>query len=388
MSNEINLYPMNYDLLVQFRKCKLPGELPMDTIDRLNSDKNVDPKQQKVGKSVREYCDDIPYNKQNRREFLNAILLVADIDSWNNNIPYRTTKFGHQGKKKELKSGETVCTYQPISSKKITEQAIRLGLYPRFYFQTRTQRRKRSRISELTSQEQESRELQFIQFIDHGTLVDHKLNAVFLEIFEKTGLLPIIELRNAHTGNNACFLIVSLLDSESNSFGLKSAYSKDSQFGIRIEHRDLGVNYELVKNSIKKISQAYGLLLEKISLMKDTYLSIDEKAIIKEQLFDLLFPMRRNSLLNYECDLEFLFQNSFVGNPQSMWDRMITIQKALDHKDGIPYTYVNTNGKTINAKKRLRRKNSGNISSFARRQNILARVFEIFIQIIDLRSKN
>lgn len=387
MKNEINLYPMNYDLLVQFRKCRLFGELPMDTIDRLNSDKNVDQKQQKVGKRVREYCDDIPYDKKNRRDFLNAILLVADIDTWENNLPYRTTKFGHQGKKKELKSGETVSTYQPISSKKITEQAIRLGIYPRFYFQTKTRRRKGSKISELTPQEQESRELQFIQFVDHSTIVDHELNIVFLEIFEKTGLLPTIELRNAHTGNNACFLIVSLLDSESNSFGLKSAYSQDSQFGIRIEHRDLGTNYELVKDSIEKISQSYGLLLDKISLMRDTYLSVAEKEIVKEYLFDLLFGNRKYSSLHYACDLEFLFQNSFIGNPQGMWDRMITIQKALDHKDGIPYTYVNTNGKTINAKKRLRRKKSGQITSFVRRQNILARVFEIFIQILDNRSK-
>lgn len=386
MKNEINLYPMNYDLLVQFRKCRLLGELPMDTIDRLTSDKNVNDKEKKIGTMVREYCDDIPYHKKNRREFLNLILLVADIDAWENHLPYQTTKFGYRGKKKELKSGETICTYQPISSKKITEQSIRLGLYPRFYFQTRTQRRKGSKISQLTSQEQESRELQFIQFMDHGTLVDHTLNTIFLEIFEKTGLLPMIELRNAHTGSNACFLIISLLDSESNSFGLKSAYSKDSQFGIRIEHRDLGTNYELVKDSIEKISQSYGLLLDKISLMKDTFLSVAEKEIVKEYLFDLLFGNRKYSSLHYKCDLEFLFQNSFVGSPQSMWDRMITIQKALDHKDGIPYTYVNTNGKTINAKKRLRRKNSGQITSFVRRQNILASVFEIFMQIIDSRK--
>ncbi len=362
----------------------------MDTIDRIMSDKNATREEKIVCQRMREYCDSIPYtgDTKKRRNFLNNLLVVLDTNSLERHLVYQTTKFGYQGKKRVLKSGKTKKTFMPISAKKVTEKMIENGKFPTSYYQTNTKRLPGSVISKLSDEEQKSREVHLIEFVDHGSVVDHELNHLFVEIHDKTGYLPKIDFKNAHTGRHACIFSLSIMDAESHALGLRSAYSKNNKFGMRLEHHDLGENYELLNQTIEdQVSIWYGNFLSYVDMMQKTSLRREEKEYIKEGILNLLFRYRKYSPDHYQCNLEFLFHEENFVHTYTMWDRMIIMVKALNRTEGIPYHYVNKNGQNIHATKRFHNRKTNQLKNIFGHRELCAQVVELFFDVVDERKE-
>jgi hypothetical protein len=339
-------------MLIQFNLLKLNNEQLSETIQRVLSDKTSSHEEKLVVSWIRDYCDGIPYEKKVKEEILNKILFVKNIDNIQK-IPFKTTRYGYESK-----------VYQAINTKKLIQELIIKGIYPQNYFQSQTKWRGANAF--LSQEERDSREIQVVRCVDHSTLRDAQNNHVFLEIFRKTGLAPSIEIRNAHTGKNACFMIISLVNTDFKSFGLRSTYHPDSLFGVRLEHRDLGDNYEGIYNSIEKLSSQYGQLLDIITRMQGQYLLSEQREMMKQAIAQLIFGKYND---RYECDLSYLFDEKFEDR-KTLWDRMIFIQEQL-YKE-ISYIYINEDGKRINRKKKLSE------LKWTSSQKIIGRLFELF----------
>lgn len=352
LKTKVNLCPIYYNILVQLSMLRNANETIFETIQRVISDKFSSTDDKLLANWIREYCDNIPYEKKVREDLLNKILPVIDINSINK-IPFVTTKYGHKSN-----------VYQAINTKKLIEELIGLGIYPQYYFQSKT--KWRGANLSLSQEEKDSREMQVVTCSDHFTLKNSNNNHVFLEIARKTGLDPKIEVRNAHTGKNACFLIISMVNSEFRSFGLRSRYHKDSLFGVRIEHRDLGENYNGLYSAIEKLTSNYSKLLDIIVSMQSNYLSLEKKEFVQKELKTIIFG---KSPENYECDLSYLFDTKFEDR-LSLWDRMLFIQKNLYNE--IPYIYTNKDGKKISLKKKLKE------LKWTSSQKIIGKLFELF----------
>jgi hypothetical protein len=341
-------------MLIQFNLLRLNNEQLSETIQRVLSDKTSSNDEKSVARWMREYCDNIPYEKRVKEEILNKILFVKNIDDIQK-IPFQTTRYGHQSN-----------IYQAINTKKLIQELITKGIYLQNYFQSQTKWRGKNAF--LLTAQKESRELQVVHCIDHATLRDAQNNHVFLEIFRKTGLAPSIEIRNAHTGKNACFMIISLMNTDFKSFGLKSTYHQDSLFGIRLEHRDLGENYSGLYDAIERLTIQYSTLLDIIVSMQSQYLSDETRKIVEKKLKEIIFG---KSIDNYECDLNYLFDSQFK-NRLSLWDRMLFIQEQL-YKE-IPYIYIDKDDKKSNRKKKI------STLKWSSHQKILGKLFELFEQ--------
>lgn len=351
MEKQLNLSPVNYQLLIQYNVLRQDNEPLSEVYSRILSDKNSSPDEQLVARWVREYCDSIPYEKVTKELLLNQVLFVKDVESIQN-IPFLTTRFGYKSD-----------VYQPINTKRLIVQLIKEGFYPQSYLQTNTQWRGKNKT--LTTNEQESRELQVVRCVDHATLRNSDQKKIFLNIITKTNLTPMIEIRNAHTGHNACFMIISLVDSEFRSFGLRSAYKKDSPFGIRLEHRDLGENYEGLYEAIKILSIQYEKIVNLVNRMQSQYLLEEARDDLKIKIAQLIFGRQWDQ---YEYDLSYFFDEKYEDR-KSLWDRMLFIQEQL-YKP-ISYMYVK-DGKKVSRQKKMSE------LRWTSHQKILGKIFELF----------
>lgn len=353
MEKNVNLYPIYYSMLIQLSYLRLNNEQLSETTQRVLADKASSVDEIKLVRWVREYCDSIPYEKGLKDQMLNNILMVKDINDIKD-IPFNTTHYGY-----------TSPTYQSINTKKLIEELIKRGIFLQSYYQSKTKWRRRE-IVRLSPEGRDSRELQVVRCSDHATLRDDHNNHVLLEIFRRTGLTPTLEIRNSHSGKNACFMIISLVNAEFKSFGLRSAYHSESLFGVRLEHRDLGDDYHGVYEAIEKLSGQYGQLLDIIVRMQQQYLLSEQRESMKQEIFKLIFGQLVD---RYECDLNYLFDEKFEDR-NNLWDRMIFIKEQL-HKD-IPYIYIDNNGKRFNRKKKIFK------TQWSSHQKILGKLFELF----------
>jgi hypothetical protein len=220
----------------------------------------------------------------------------------------------------------------------------------------------------MTSDELDSYEHHAVYLIDHQALFgNHQLQRVITEIYSNTGMMPGIELRNAHTGQNACFIALTLIDAEY-TLNLTTAYD-DTDFGFRLTHMDLGDGYHKLIDAINKIASGYEKLLTSIKMMQQTRLDPQMFHAICVNLEKILFRRPQEVRVHIQKEFYDLYPKFMV--PSTLWQSVFTIQKKL--KNGIPYTHIRS-GRSMN--KKIAKPDRNGL--YMRRENaIMAQVFEL-----------
>ncbi len=379
----------------------LQGLLFRKSNNNIDEKRKLSPQVVSLVEAIRSYQELLPPDDRIREVALTVISdnKLADC------APYNGIKHAH-----------TSVVYQPIDTKKVVEAFIDRGIYP-ISVKVLKPKKTPSLFETIEDKEKwESQQYHIVRFLDHATLTG-KYSGIVLALFRETGLLPVIELHNAHDGKHACFMILTMVNPFDNSKNKTNIYphddSENSSFGVRLEHRNLGLGveelialkkwneaevllskqngeelYEQLHIAIESISNGYTQLYRTKLLLDQYRLTPQEKSILLKEIETLLFKYQ--NLKSWDWTPLFDGWRSKDGTKKtddnddySFWHRLLHIQEVLYR--GVSYTITDKNGKDWKKKKKL--ENQSMIENEYNQRKIYGYLFKLFMKFAEERRK-
>lgn len=305
-----NKNPENYAVLCDF----IPyyGSINMESaIDQLITSRESTPKEVKLGKAIRVLKDQIPFEGA-KWNLIQQAFRVMQVEKLERYPCFQIKKNIH-----------TSIVYQAISSKKLTTKLIEQGVFPQRFWQHVSAIRKSLSIEEQEKEQlrREARALHKIDCIHFSILFDKSKNFYPIEIFKLTGMLPLITVRNAHTGKHACIMSLKLVKNDDK--GLVEAFPPEGIFGVRLVHTNLGEHYEKVDQALAEIGQKYHELFEVIKWLDNQYPT-------QQIIWELMEIFEKDTMKRYKS-IQWLEVKDFfeVHKLYSLWNILLKLQIRL-----------------------------------------------------------
>lgn len=285
-------------------------------------------------------------------------------------------------------------SYQFVSTMEIIDALIDRGCYPIDYYVYRPKTEKKVKPDNL--KKWLARREHSITFLDFASLCNPQINGTFIEIYERTGLLPCIVLSTAHDGNNSFKLRMSLVDIRTGSENLMMAYATESVFGVRLVHHKSIITPEVIEHTLFDIVHGYKKLVMKIHTMQSKQFSTIQLEYLQKAVNRMLFGRAyeqkpENFLIDNDywfsvttlskdmALLEDVSHNVIQDDTISIWDRMMIVQSYM-------YGTVTYQRKYGKGWRTLKKKNDN--KHYKHRTMILGKLFDSCSIIIAMTTLN
>ncbi len=251
--------------------------------------------------------------------------------------------------------------YLFINSMKVIKIMIENGVYPQraWVYKPKTQDGELRKDPSWQAQRYHT-----INFIDFANLYNAEISPVFGEIYERTGLLPCIQLGTAHDGHHSWRMTLKLVDVMSGNADLITAYPPESLFGVRIVHskqvnvKSKGKDFEVqLQIALEDMSEKYKKLAEIIQILQGIHLTPKYRTILCDKIKEILFG---KNYIRYKTPLlygQLTSPKRRDKDRKSLWNRMQYIQTVLESDNGIPYS-IEINDKERHKVKKFKRKDT------------------------------